>query len=34
MQYVIEHEVPGRLRIRLNGMVRVEDVNPLSNELL
>lgn len=34
MQYSIEHEVPGRLRIRLNGVVRDEDVDPLSRVLL
>ncbi len=34
MQYTIEHEVPGRLRIRLNGAVRDENVDPLSRVLL
>lgn len=33
MQYTIEHEVPGRLRVRLSGMVRDEDVDPLSHVL-
>ena len=34
MYYSIEHEVPGRLRVRLNGVVRVDDVDPLSRVLL
>lgn len=34
MQYTIEHEIPGRMRIRLNGAVRDEDVDPLSRVLL
>ena len=34
MYYSIEHEVPGRLRVRLNGRVRSEDVDPLSRVLL
>ena len=29
MQFSIEHEVPGRLRLRLTGAVRDEDVDPL-----
>ena len=33
MQYTIEHEVPGRMRIRLNGAIRMEDVDPLSKVL-
>jgi cation transport ATPase len=33
MHYTIEHEVPGRLRIRLNGSVRTEDVDPLTRVL-
>lgn len=34
MYYSIEHEVPGRLRVRLNGMVREDDVDPLFRVLL
>lgn len=34
MQYTIEHEVPGRLRVRLNGVVRDMDVDPLSEVLV
>lgn len=34
MYYSIEHEVPGRLRVRLNGVVGVDDVDPLSRVLL
>ena len=34
MYYSIEHEVPGRLRVRLNGVVRSDDVDPLSRVLL
>lgn len=34
MYYSIEHEVPGRLRMRLNGVVRSDDVDPLCRVLL
>lgn len=34
MYYSIEHEVPGRLRVRLNGVVRQDDVDPLFRVLL
>ena len=34
MYYCIEHEVPGRLRVRLNGVVRQDDVDPLLRVLL
>ena len=34
MYYSIEHEVPGRLRVRLNGVVREDDVDPLFRVLL
>ena len=34
MYYCIEHEVPGRLRVRLNGVVREDDVDPLFRVLL
>ncbi|MEE0027570.1 MAG: heavy metal translocating P-type ATPase [Atopobiaceae bacterium] len=34
MYYSIEHEVPGRLRVRLNGVVREGDVDPLLRVLL
>ena len=33
MHYTIEHEVPGRMRIRLNGVVRAADVDPLARVL-
>ena len=29
MQFAIEHDLPGRVRIRLNGQVKDEDVDPL-----
>ena len=34
MYYSIAHEVPGRLRVRLNGVVRQDDVDPLLRVLL
>ena len=33
MQYTIEHQIPGRMRIRLNGAIRMQDVDPLSKVL-
>lgn len=34
MRYTVVHEVPGRMRIRLDGVIRAEDVDPLSKVLL
>ena len=30
MHYTIEHELPGRLRIRLNGTVRPDDADAIA----